>query len=161
VQDTPLTYQLDIATADDVFTTPNLRTSAQTYDFSLNSTNTTYSVTVLNVVYTLTYISDSIASLTLSPLDVAEPILIDVKRSTQYDSTVEGQQWDNYTLSETLNIDQTIYSNSNEIHRTRLRQQDPTTGLWSLCDIKLFMSNGGARTTLWIEWIEMNASYGA
>ena len=31
-----------------------------------------------------------------------------------------------------------------ETHRINIRQQDPTTKLWSLCEISSFISNGGA-----------------
>lgn len=41
----------------------------------------------------------------------------------------------------------------------KIRQQDPATKLWSLCEIHSFISNGGARTSIWIQWSEVDISY--
>ena len=46
-----------------------------------------------------------------------------------------------------------------EPHSIRLRQQDPETKLWSLCEVNSFISGGGARTSVWLRWIEYDVSY--
>ncbi|MEE0716987.1 MAG: hypothetical protein UCH84_10395 [Eubacterium sp.] len=41
----------------------------------------------------------------------------------------------------------------------KIRQQDPVTLLWSPCGIHTFLSNGGARSSIWIQWSEVDVSY--
>ena len=39
--------------------------------------------------------------------------------------------------------------------------QDPVTKLWFLCKIYAFLSNGAARTSIWVQWSEVYVSYEA
>lgn len=43
----------------------------------------------------------------------------------------------------------------------RIRQQDPVTKLWSLCEIGTFISAAGARTSIRIQWSEYDVRYEA
>ena len=54
-----------------------------------------------------------------------------------------------------------IYSQSQESHSMLIRQQDPATKLWLLCEIHSFISNRGARTSIWVQWSETDVSYEA
>ena len=54
-----------------------------------------------------------------------------------------------------------VYSQSQESHSMLIRQQDPATKLWLLCEIHSFISNGGARTSIWVQWSETDVSYEA
>ena len=112
----------------------------------------------MNVVYRLQYLSATAVVASVKPLSI--PVLTDIKRSAFYDGAVEGQQWDNYTLSGTLAVDAIVYNRSNEKHLTRIRQQDPETGLWSLCDVNMYSSKNGGRANIWVNWIEVNADFG-
>lgn len=80
-------------------------------------------------------------------------VLIDLKRSSQYDGTAsEGSTLDNYTLTSAYQaVDTIVYNSSREMHRTWIRTKNPTTGLWNLYQIDLCVSNGGARTDI-IVW---------
>lgn len=48
---------------------------------------------------------------------------------------------------------------SQESHIMVLRQQDPVTRLWSLCEVHSFLSGGGARVSVRIQWSEYDVSY--
>lgn len=93
------------------------------------------------------------------PADSTVPVLVDVKRSSQFESAIEGAQWDDATLSTQLTIDALVYNQSREQHRTLIRQQDPDTGLWSLCAVNLFSSGNAARVSVWVNWIETDVTY--
>ena len=41
----------------------------------------------------------------------------------------------------------------------KIRQQDPVSKLWSLSGIHSFLSVGGARTSVRIQWSEYNVAY--
>ena len=43
----------------------------------------------------------------------------------------------------------------------RIRQQDPATKLWSLCEILSFFSAGGTRCSVRVQWWEYDVSYEA
>lgn len=40
-----------------------------------------------------------------------------------------------------------------------LRQQDPASRLWSLCEIRSFLSAAGARCSVWVQWHEYDVAY--
>jgi hypothetical protein len=114
-------------------------------------------VPVENVIYHLQFSTATQLTLFLMPATV--PVLIDLKRSSQFDTTgVDAFTRDNFTLSASLDIDTIVFNSSREMHRTWLRQQNPVTGLWSLHEIDLFASNGSARVTIWIYQIFTNVS---
>ena len=52
-----------------------------------------------------------------------------------------------------------MYTQSQESHSMKIRQQDPDTKLWSLCEVRSFFSEGGARASVWIQWSEVDISY--
>lgn len=41
----------------------------------------------------------------------------------------------------------------------RIRQRDPDSQLWSMCEVRTFASQGGARTSICVEWLYMQASF--
>lgn len=87
-------------------------------------------------------------------------VIVDLKRSSQYDGVAaEGSTLDNFTLTTTYqNVDTIVYNSSREMHRTWIRTQDPTTGLWNLYFIDLCVSNKGARTDIIVYPIYTNAA---
>lgn len=110
----------------------------------------------------LTYQRSSASALriSLAPEDTAAPVVVDLRRTSIYNgSTVETETMNGATVSTSVAIDGTVYTNSQETHNMRLRQQDPVTKLWSLCEIDSFLSAGGARCSVWIRWREYNVSY--
>ncbi len=56
-------------------------------------------------------------------------------------------------------LDDLMYTQSQESHCLTIRQQNPITKLWSLCEIHSFSSNDGARTSVWVQWNEVDVSY--
>lgn len=51
------------------------------------------------------------------------------------------------------------YDNSQETHWMRLRQQDPATSLWSMCQITTFASAAGARVSIIVDWYYTGATF--
>ena len=84
--------------------------------------------------------------------NTAAPVLVDLRRTTIYDgSTIETQTLNGSSISASIAIDGTVYTNSQETHNMRIRQQDPVTKLWSMCEINSFLSAGGARCSIRIQ----------
>ena len=110
----------------------------------------------------LTYQNTSTSSVRISVAakDADVPILTDMRRVTIYNgSSVESQTFNNTIVSTRIVLDDLVYSLSQESHSMKIRQQNPVTKLWSLCEIRSFISNGGARTSIWIQWSEVDVSY--
>lgn len=88
----------------------------------------------------------------------ANNVIVDLKRATQYGgAAVEGSSLDNFTVTPSYqSVDTIIYNDSSEMHRTWIRTQDPTTKLWNLFQVDLFVSNKGARTDIVVYQIYQN-----
>ena len=96
------------------------------------------------------------------PKNTAAPVLVDLRRTTIYDgSTIETQTLNGSSISASIAIDGTVYTNSQETHNMRIRQQDPVTKLWSMCKINSFLSAGGARCSIRIQWSEYDVACAA
>ena len=99
-------------------------------------------------------------SISIAPKDTATPILADIRRTTIYNNgTSEVQTFDSTTISARTVLDDTVYSKSQETHSIKIRQQDPTTKLWSLCQVNSYISAGGARTSVRVQWSEYDVAY--
>ena len=78
--------------------------------------------------------SSSALRISIAPKDTASPVVADIRRTTIYNgSTVETETLNGTSISGSLSLDGTVYTNSQESHSMRIRQQDPVTKLWSLC----------------------------
>ena len=71
---------------------------------------------------------------------------------------IRDRYLDNVQISTLTTIDDTVYMDSQELHWIRVRQQDPTSSLWSLCVVRMFGSRNGARISIWVQWIQYNVS---
>ena len=72
---------------------------------------------------------------------------------------VEAQTWNGTTVSARVVPDDTMCSASQETHSIKIRRQDPTTKLRSLCEVATFVSGGGARTSVRVQWSENGVRY--
>ena len=161
-EDTPLSYRLHVQTGEQELTTPNLYAPLTEYHVDLSAANSTLDIPLKNLVLTYQRSSASALRISIAPKDAAAPVLVDIRRTTIYDgSTIETQTMNNTTVSSSVALDGTVYTNSQETHNMRIRQQDPATKLWSLCEINSFLSAGGARCSIRIQWSEYDVTYAA
>lgn len=84
--------------------------------------------------------------------------VVDIKCSSQQGSnTSRGQTLQNSILTNMFQeIDIFSYADSTEMHNTWIRQQNPSTKLWSLHEANLFVSMNGMRVDIWINEIYSN-----
>ena len=160
VEDTPLNYKLNFKTTTTDITTPNLFKTLDEYHVNLSTANSTLNIPLDNLILTYQYVSSNSARITIAAKNTAIPILADMRRTSIYNSgSVESQTYDNTSVSTRTIRDDIIYTLSQETHIMQIRQQNPDTKLWSLCEIHTFISNGGARTSVWVQWYEVGVSY--
>ncbi len=108
----------------------------------------------------LTYQTTSATAIriVITPKDTA--VLADIRRTSIYNSsTIETLTMNNASIASRTVLDDIVYTQSQETHNMKIRQQDPVTKLWSLCEVHSFLSAGGARTSVRIQWTEYNVSY--
>lgn len=160
VEDTPLSYKLNFKTITTDITTPNLFKTLDEYHVNLSTANSTLNIPLDNLILTYQYVSSNSARITIAAKNTTIPILADMRRMSIYNSgSVESQTYDNTNVSTRTILDDIIYTLSQETHIMQIRQQNPDTKLWSLCEIHTFISNGGARTSVWVQWYEVGVSY--
>lgn len=159
-QDTPLSYKLNFKTTTEDITTPNLFKPLEEYHADISASGGTLNIPLENLILTYQNTSSTSVRISVAAKDTATPILTDMRRSTIFNfGSVEAQTFNNTTVSTRTVLDDLVYSQSQESHSMKIRQQDPVTKLWSLCEIHSFISEDGARTSVWIRWIETNVSY--
>lgn len=162
VEDTPLTYKLNFKTTAEDITSPNLFKPLEEYHVNRSATGSTFNLPLGSLILTYQNTSTTSIRITVAAKDTAVPVLTDMRRITIYNgSSVESQTYNNTTVSTRTVLDDLMYTQSQESHSMTIRQQNPTTNLWSLCEIHTFSSNGGARTSVWVQWSEVDVSYEA
>ncbi|MBU5430474.1 collagen-like protein [Kineothrix sp. MSJ-39] len=160
VEDTPLTYKLNFKTPAEDITTPNLFKPLEEYHVNLSASGSTLNIPLRNLILTYQNTSTTSVRISVAAKDTTVPVLTDIRRIAIYNgSSVESQTFNNATISTRTVIDDLMYTQSQESHSIKIRQQDPETKLWSLCEIRSFISNGAARTSVWVQWSEVDVSY--
>lgn len=140
-------------------TTPNLFAPFTEYHVDLSAADSTLNIPLKDLNQRALA---SALRISIVPKNTAAPVLVDLRRTTIYDgSTIETQTLSGSSISASIAIDGTVYTNSQETHNMRIRQQDPVTKLWSMCEINSFLSAGGARCSIRIQWSEYDVACAA
>lgn len=159
-EDTPRSYKLHFQSGEQELTTPSPFAPFTEYHVDLSAANSTLNIPLKDLVLTYQRSSASALRISIAPKDAAAPVLVDIRRTTIYDgSTIETQTMNSTTVSASVALDGTVYTNSQETHNMRIRQQDPATKLWSMCEINSFLSAAGARCSIRIQWSEYDVTY--
>lgn len=134
--------------------------TVESYNIDLSAAFSSIDIPVGALVLVADNVSTSAIRLSIRPLDASIPILADIRRTSIYDGgAVESQTYNNTLISGRTSLDDLVYSLSQEMHWMRIRQQDPNTNLWSMCEIRTFASAGGARTSICINWIYTGVTF--
>ena len=138
-------------------TTPILFAPFTEYHVDLSAADSTLNIPLKDLILTYQRASASALRISIAPKNTAAPVLVDLRRTTIYDgSTIETQTLNGSSISASIAIDGTMYTNSQETHNMCIRQQ-----LWSMCEINSFLSAGGARCSIRIQWSEYDVVYAA
>ena len=159
-EETPLSYRLHFAAGGQELTTPNLFAPVTEYHADLSAVGSELVIPLKDLTLTYQTTSATALRITMAPRDAAAQVLVDLRRTSIYNgSTVETSTLNGTSVSSRTVVDEIVYTNSQETHQMVLRQQDPVSKLWSLCEIRSFLSAGGARYSLRIQWSEYDVSY--
>ena len=161
-EETPLSYKLRFTTSGQALTTPNLFAPASEYHADLSAVGSTLVIPLNDLELSYQTTSATALRITLAPKDAAAPVLVDLRRTSIYNgSTVETSTLNGSTVSGRTVVDEIVYTNSQETHQMVLRQQDPASKLWSLCEVHSFLSAAGARCSVRVQWTEYDVAYQA
>ena len=159
-ENTSTSYKLTFQTAGQKIVSANLKSNIENHNLNLSTAGSTVDIPVGKLILTYAYADASSIRINIRAADAAAPVLADIRRTSIYDAAaIESQTNNNVTVSGSLSLDSTVYSLSQETHWMRLRQQDPASGLWSMCEIMTFASARGARTSVCIEWLYTDSSF--
>lgn len=159
-ESSPTAYRVRFHGSGADVVSPNLRASPEVYNMNLSSTGSAREITLGKLILNVQNGSSSSIRLSLRAANTAAPVLVDLRRTTIYDgSTIESQTWNSVPFSTSQIIDDVLYDNSQETHWMRLRQQDPATSLWSMCQITTFASAAGARVSIIVDWYYTGATF--
>ncbi len=143
-EETPTSYKVNFKTAGQDITSPNLKSVIDAYNADLSASGSYIDIPLQNLIYTVEYASSSAIRLSIKAANAATPVLADIRRTSIYDgAAIESQTLNNTQITTRVVLDDTVYSQSQEMHWIRIRQQDPATKLWSMCEVKTFASQGG------------------
>ena len=159
-ESTPTSYKINFKTDTQDITTPNLLAVMDTRNVDLSTLNSSVDIPIGKLILTYQNTSANSIRISVRAADASTPVLTDMRRSTIYDAiAVEAQTFNNTTVTTAVVLDDLMYSQSQESHWMRIRQQDPATKLWSMCMVYSFASQNGSRTSISIQWLYTGASF--
>ena len=159
-EDTEMSYKLSFRSDEQEIVSSNLRSMAEIHNLNLSTSGSTADIPIGKLVLVYAYADASSIRINIRAQDTSIPVLADIRRTSIYDGASIDSQTNNGTqVGGAVSLDSTVYSQSQETHWMRIRQQDPDSGLWSMCEVSTFCSARGARTTVWVEWLYTNSSF--
>ena len=159
VEHTKTSYKIRFKTSQQEFTSPNLKSNTECYNYNLSVVGSTANIPLENLTLVLKNTSSISMRISVNPKTEGTSILADIRRASIYDGTIDAHTNNNVLISSSLVLDDIVYTMSQEMHWIRLRQQDPKTKLWSMCEIKTFALQNGSRVTVCIEWLYTGTSF--
>ncbi|WP_455618330.1 hypothetical protein [Eisenbergiella sp.] len=142
------------------FVTANLISKIENYHVNLSSLGSVINIPIGKLVLIYSYVSSGAVRISVRSVDTAVPVMADIRRVSFYDNAArETQTLNNVRITTAQAVDDTVYSKSQETHWIWIRQEDPSTRLWSMCKVTSFISASGGRTSVWIDWFDNNISF--
>lgn len=161
-EESPTTYKVSFKTDTNEIISPNLKSNIQAYNVNLAASGRTTDIPLGQLILTAEYAATNAIRLSIRSKNTSVAVLADIRRTTIYaGGVIEVQTFDNTKITTRLVLDDTVYAQSDETHWMRIRQQDPTTSLWSMCEVLTFSSAGSARTSICVNWLYTGASFQA
>ncbi|WP_270739276.1 hypothetical protein [Massilioclostridium coli] len=161
VENTKTKYILSFTTTSQNIVSPNLKSNTETYNANLSTVGSALRIPLESLTLVAQSTSTSSLRLSIQPTTTGASVLADIRRVSIYDSAIDVQTNNNTTISSNLVLDDIVYTQSQEMHWMRIRMQDPTSKLWSMCEVRTFASQGGARTSICVEWFYTGESFTA
>ncbi len=161
VENTKTRYVLSFTTAGQSIVSPNLKSNTETYNANLSTVGSTLRIPLGSLTLVAQSTSTTSLRLSIQPTTSGTSVLADIRRVSIYDSSIDIQTNNNTTISANLVLDDTVFTQSQEMHWMRIRLQDPASKLWSMCEVRTFASQGGARTSICVDWLYTGVTFSA
>ena len=161
-EDTPDSYRLTFTSGGQQITTPNLKAAPESYNYNLSTSGSSASIPLGALTLTLTASSLQSLQASVSPASAGQTVPADIRQSSIYSTgTALGQTYNNLSITGSVPLGDVIYNESQAMNWIWVRQQDPSTGQWSMCEVKIFSSNLAARTSVCVQWLYTGAEFAA
>ena len=161
-EDTPDSYRLTFTSGGQQITTPNLKAAPESYNYNLSASGSSASIPLGALTLTLTASSLQSLQASVSPASAGQTVPADIRQTSIYSTgTALGQTYNNLPITGSVPLGDVIYNESQAMNWIWVRQQDPSTGQWSMCEVKIFSSNLAARTSVCVQWLYTGAEFAA
>ena len=158
-EDTATSYKLRFDNGDQQIVSPNLKSHAECYNVDLSAAGSELYVPLQDLVLIAENATSTGLCLAVQPRQACTPILADIRRVGIRDAAVDAQTNNNMTIAGRVVLDDFAPAMSQEMEWLWIRQQDPASKRWSMCEVRLFASHNGARVSLSVDWLHTGVTF--
>ena len=158
-EDTATSYKLRFDNGDQQIVSPNLKSHAECYNVDLSAAGSELYVPLQDLVLIAENATSTGLCLAVQPRQACTPVLADIRRVGIRDAAVDAQTNNNMTIAGRVVLDDFAPAMSQEMEWLWIRQQDPASKRWSMCEVRLFASHNGARVSLSVDWLHTGVTF--
>ena len=158
-EDTATSYKLRFDNGDQQIVSPNLKSQAECYNVDLSAAGSELYVPLQDLVLIAENATSTGLCLAVQPRQACTPVLADIRRVGIRDAAVDAQTNNNMTIVGRVVLDDFAPAMSQEMEWLWIRQQDPASKRWSMCEVRLFASHNGARVSLSVDWLHTGVTF--
>ena len=158
-EDTATSYKLRFDNGDQQIVSPNLKSHAECYNVDLSAAGSELYVPLQDLVLIAENATSTGLCLAVQPRQACTPVLADIRRVGIRDAAVDAQTNNNITIVGRVVLDDFAPAMSQEMEWLWIRQQDPASKRWSMCEVRLFASHNGARVSLSVDWLHTGVTF--
>ncbi len=158
-EDTSTSYKLRFDNGDQQIVSPNLKSHAECYNVDLSAAGSELYVPLQDLVLIAENATSTGLCLAVQPRQACTPVLADIRRVGIRDAAVDAQTNNNMTIVGRVVLDDFAPAMSQEMEWLWIRQQDPASKRWSMCEVRLFASHNGARVSLSVDWLHTGVTF--
>ncbi len=158
-EDTATSYKLRFDNGDQQIVSPNLKSHAECYNVDLSAAGSELYVPLQDLVLIAENATSTGLCLAVQPRQACTPVLADIRRVGIRDAAVDAQTNNNMTIVGRVVLDDFAPAMSQEMEWLWIRQQDPASKRWSMCEVRLFASHNGARVSLSVDWLHTGVTF--
>ena len=136
-EDTATSYKLRFDNGDQQIVSPNLKSHAECYNVDLSAAGSELYVPLQDLVLIAENATSTGLCLAVQPRQACTPVLADIRRVGIRDAAVDAQTNNNMTIVGRVVLDDFAPAMSQEMEWLWIRQQDPASKRWSMCEVRL------------------------
>lgn len=154
-------YSLRFSDGENNFDTCCLKPKYPHYHFDLSTDNAHAQILVGNVTFDY-YGKENGTGLQFTLRNISGydfNVDLNVMGTDGHSLTETGSQYQAQRVRTGASHDRKVIGNAIGRHSVYLKQQQPDTNIWSLCEVKCFPTDNNKHVDIWVDWIAENIEY--